>query len=231
MPLKRLACILVLALQSSFSLSMPLFNVDFGDNFTGTSSGYGAASGQTGTWNIITALGVTGLTDITGAATTASVTSSGRSFGSGAYGSPDGNLLTDMLWGSTLSAASSDWSVIFNGLSDGFYDVYYYAATHPMPTGTLSINGTGVTALPGNNGVPSLIQGTSWDVLMGVNVTGGMLTITGINSAGGSWAGYSGIAGIQLLEGSEVPTPTVPIPATIPLLILGIAALVYSRRC
>jgi hypothetical protein len=190
------------------------FNIDFGDDFTGLSSAYGAASGQTGTWNDVFANGA--LTDTSGTLTTVTVTlvagSTSGQFGSGV--SNDERLLGDFFFSS-----GAGWNLDFANLTDGLYDVYYYApSSTAVSTGAFTINGTPVAELPGD-GSSALIQGTSYDVLSSVSVVGGTLSLA---SGGGVLETNFGLAGLQLVS--------VPEPATLSLLALGMAAALLKRK-
>ncbi|MCG8450813.1 MAG: hypothetical protein MI725_14690 [Pirellulales bacterium] len=189
------------------------FNVDFGDDFTGLPSTYGAASGQTGTWNDVSANGT--LQDITGTATTVSVTL--------IVGNPSGQINSattndEILLGDNFFF-SSGWNVDFANLPDGLYDVYYYAPSNgAVSTGVFTINGATQTELPGDPG-SSLSLGTSYDFLSGVSVVGGTLSLA---STGGVLESNFGLAGLQLIP--------VPEPASFILFAVGCVAAPRMRR-
>ena len=224
MPTKTIVLLLVAYFSSALANAVPI-NVDFGTHYRNEVfrqliatpvDTYRAASGQAGTWNNVNSLGTTSaLLDLTGTATLASVTLIGSNFGSGVTGGTDAPLLQDMLWRS-----SGRWEVNFSDLSNGLYDIYYYAPTHPMDTGVIDINGTMVSSLPGT--APStLIQGVSWDVLVGVAVTDGTLNL----SSGAASASFNGIAGIQIVTSTAVPEPS-----TLGLLGAGLLGLMLQRK-
>jgi hypothetical protein len=164
-------------------------NLDFGTVHGVPASSYGAASGQTGTWNQV-GLGVTALVDLTGGASGISVnvvagTATGTSGGTPT--SEDERLLNDNFY----SSNSASWSADLSGLADGDYLVFLYAPTNPaVPTGAMIVGGVPLVGVPGDPG-SALIEGTSW-VKVVVTVTGGSL---GISGAGAS---FSGLAGLQV---------------------------------
>ena len=183
------------------------FNVDF-DTYGVPGAGYGAASGQTGTWNPVLGGGFSSLVDLSGAATVAQV------FLFGAGGSGNGVTPTnddERLLNDNFSFNSTTWHVGFSGLLDGAYLAYLYAPSHPaLPTGSMTVGGTTVASIPGDPG-STLIEGMSW-VKVPVTVTGGTLDIFG---PGSSITGLSGIqlvpresAGINVDLGTNFGVPT-----------------------
>lgn len=191
------------------ALSAQNFNIDLGDLSTGTPASYGAASGQTGTWNIIDTLGSTALVSTTGAASGATVnTNSSYGFGSdGNYPGPHSDLLGDMIWGEPApdQPTSTDWSLTFVGLPGATYDVYYYAPSHSMPTGEIRINNVPVPSLPGDPVDTALVKGVNWQVHTSVLLSGGILRITGVNSDPSQFSALGGLAGLQLVQVRRVP--------------------------
>ena len=188
------------------------FNIDFGSAFTGLPSTYSAASGQAGVWNDVFANG--NLQDTTGAATSVAVTP--------IVGNPNGQIgaatTNDELLLGDFFFFSSGWNVDFAGLTDGLYDVYYYAPSSTgVSTGAFTANGTSITEIPGDS-VSNLIQGTSYDVLSGVSVSGGTLSLA---STGGVLELNFGLAGLQLVP--------VPEPASLALFAVGLMAWIGIR--
>jgi hypothetical protein len=210
-----LAMALAVGVSGPAQAALKRFNVDFGAAYTLLPSSYGAASGQPGAWNDIVALGATtGLLDAAGTPTGVSITVTGQSFGSAGSGATD----DEKLLGDLVFQFGGAWSVVFAGLDNGNYDVYYYAPEHPMPAGEIVINGAAVPSLQGNIG--TLEQGVSWDVLRGVAVTDGLLTLAGSPTPGF----FSGLAGVQIAEA------VVPIPAALWLLGSSLALLMGVGR-
>ncbi len=174
-----------------------LFNIDFGDASGTPDATYGAAIGQTGSWNTITSAGPTALFDLSGNATTASVSCIAENYG-GFYGTSGINerLADDNFF----SMAPGSWKVSITGLENGTYNVSYYAPIHPsVDIGNFTINSTSVSSIPGSiDG--SLVPGVSWDVIHNVAVTDGTMTLS-YTGGGGE---YNGLAGMQI---SAVPEP------------------------
>jgi hypothetical protein len=194
-----------------------LLNIDFGDASGTPDATYGAAIGQTGSWNTITSAGPTALFDLSGNATTASVSCIAGDFG-GLYGTSGINerLVDDNFY----TPAPGSWQVSITGLENGTYNVSYYAPTHPdVDTGNFTINSSSVSSIPGSvDG--SLIPGVSWDVIHNVAVTDGTMTLSYIGGGGE----YNGLAGMQI--------SAVPEPASYALAfgaMCGIAALIRRR--
>ena len=203
----------------SVASATPLFNIDFGNSNGSPASTYGAAAGQAGTWNTISTMGTVGaLVDITGATTGVSVTTSGSGFGNAADPKP---LLGDMLWRS-----GGNWTVSFAGLTDGQYDIFYYAPLHPMHLGDVTINGTTVDSMEGS--IDTLVQGTSWNVLQSVTVSGGVLNLaSGPVPPEGIQYPWTGIAGLQI---TTATTPTASEPGILGLLLIGGLLTVAVKR-
>ena len=174
------------------SATAELINIDFGDDLTGLPTTYGAASGQVGSWNDILFLGTTaGLLDTSGSTTDVSVTvaSENPSGQAGDAVNDDERLLFDNFF----SSSSTGWTVHIVGLDDGIYDLFVYAPANTIvSTGPFTVNGA---AQPNLSGAFSLIQGTSWAAIIGVNVSGGVLTIANVDTSG-----FRGLAGIQIRD-------------------------------
>ena len=169
-------------------LAPAALNVDFGTAYGTPSAGYGAASGQSGTWSLGD-VGVHEVIDLAGLATPASMTVV-AGFPHGNSGPPaddDGLLLNDNFF----TPSGGGWTVAFAGLAAGSYEVLLYAPSNGVvPTGAMSVGGIPVPSLPGSPS-STLIEYLSW-VRVPVTVLDGTLTITG--SGGGS----TGLAGLQL---------------------------------
>jgi hypothetical protein len=194
-----------------------LFNIDFGDGFGTPDATYGAAIGQTGSWNTITSAGPTALIDLGGNATTASVSCIAEHY-DGFFGS--GGINDRLAADNFYSTAPGSWKVSITGLENGTYNVSYYAPIHPsVDTGNFTINSTSVSSIPGSvDG--ALMPGVSWDVLHNVAVTDGTMTLSYI----GGGVEYNGLAGMQI--------SAVPEPASYALAfgaMCGIAALIRRR--
>jgi hypothetical protein len=196
------------------SANATLINIDFGVNTLSPSSN-GAASGQTGIWNMVNNLGLTSsLLDINGVATPVDLNlTAGR-----IQGNSGDHTITPLLSDNFFSYGGRSWSFTLTGLSTGLYDIYYYAPLHSsVSTGSFTIDGTSLSSLSG--GIGNLVQGISWDVLGGYSVNGS-LTFRSISTTS-----YRGISGLQLVQ----KTQDVPEPSTIAIFALGMIGLA-SRR-
>ena len=180
------------------------------------SSSYGAASGQTGTWDQILATGTTSsLKNTSGTTTSVSL-----NLNVGTGGSIDGGLITgsgttntDELIDSFFYATNThNWSVTLNNLTNATYDVYYYgpATTNStVHTRAFTINGTAVSDMvynvPGAGALDAeLVQGQDWNVLQNVVITNGTLTL-----ASSTTSGFGGLSGLQIVQkAAAVPEPS-----------------------
>ncbi len=103
----------------------------------------------------------------------------------------DAKLLNDFFFASNGSA----WSADFSGLQNGVYDVYNYAPTNTtVTTGDFSIHGINQDKLSAS--ISTLVQGQSWDVLSGLNVTNGEINFF----SAGTGADWGGLAGVQIVS-------------------------------
>lgn len=194
-----------------------LFNIDFGDVRGTPDATYGAAIGQTGSWNTITSAGPTALFELSGSATTASVSCIAEDYG-GYYGSNGINerLVDDNFY----TTAPGAWNVSITGLENGTYNVSYYAPNNiSVGTGNFTINSTSVSSIPGSYD-GALIQGVSWDIVHNVAVTDGTMTLTYIGGGGA----YNGLAGMQISAVPESASYALAFGA-----MCGIAALIRRR--
>jgi len=199
-------------MQVSFATAL---NIDFGSEYTGLPSSYGAASNQIGHWNDISGDSVLtrSLLNSAGIATGVDLTLSNTS-GGGILGATnnDKSLLYDNFW----TPNSSPWSVSLSGIEPGMYDIYYYAPAHSsISTGVFSINGTDVLSLTGSL---SLTQGISWDMLSSVSIDNlGLLFIQSESNAN-----LLGLSGLQIVP--------VPVPAAVLLFSSGLLGLIGMRK-
>ncbi len=179
-----------LALIGNSAIAGESFNLDFGNSFTGLPGTYGAASGQTGTWiDVLAATSTANLTNVSGQATSVSITLSGDPTAAGSATTNDGILLRDAVASSPFGGPIS---VTLTALPDGVYDVYYYFYG---ATSGLSMNSVAMANLAGGSADTLGNEGTNWDVLR-TTVSGGALSITA--------SGSDSLSGIQIVF---VPPP------------------------
>jgi len=193
------------------------FNLDFRGTLTGLPETYGAASGQTGTW-VDVPLGVTnGLTDVSGATTGVSITTTGTGDTFHPATTDDGILLRDSIVNDGVRPPTIAFSATLTGLADGEYTVYYY---HFAATSGLTINSSPMSDLAGGSADALGAQGTNWDAVQ-VSVAGGTLQIVDTTPE----SDFAGLSGIQMVR-------TVPEPASWLMLVAGTAflGLLYRRR-
>ena len=107
---------------------------------------------------------------------------------SGASGS-GANLTRDNFY----SSNGVSWKVEITGISNGIYDIYYYAPTHTsVSTGSFYINSALQNSISGSSN-NALSQGTDWGMLSGVTVSNSTLTLESYSTSG-----YRGLAGLQI---------------------------------
>ncbi|HTF87150.1 MAG TPA: hypothetical protein VK843_01990 [Planctomycetota bacterium] len=193
--LSALALVTVLASTASAQG----INIDIGSFSGAPSSGYGAAAGQAGTWNMLTSAATTPLTDIGGNSTTATVTSSvsvNFAFGFNNLGtSGDDELLMD-------DGHDGNMTMDFAGLANGDYDVYTYAWA---PDSATYFSNVAVPGSPdpmqavGGNWPGTLTQGIT-HAKHHITVTSGTLQVVITLSTG-----FTTVNGIQLDPVGAVP--------------------------
>ena len=206
---------------SATALAVPI-NADFG--FKGhviTSTTFGAASGQSGYWNNITAFSTpSGIVDIGGNATSVAITvTAGTMAGiSGLFPLDDANALME---DNFFSSSGRSWTISITGLSGTLFDIYLYEPHHSaVGTGSGMVEGITFSNINGNFVGGTFVLDSNYLLLSGVTITGGTLTVTGAQSGT-----YSGIAGIQV-----VPLAAVPEPGTLGLLTAGLLGLAFAKR-
>jgi len=190
-------------------------NVDFGLYHGPPADSYGAASGQTGTWNEAGA-GVSPLIDTSGALAGVSLalTTKNDAGNTGAAVSDDAERL---LFDHFFSSVGATWTVDVSGLESGSYRVYLYAPSHgAVSTGAMTVNGTPVASLPGDIGA-NLIEGVSYASVL-AQLTDGTLAISGVVDV------HGGLAGLQV-----VPLPE-PGRALLFATGIGVLRLLSCRR-
>jgi len=165
-------------------------NVDFGTLYGVPGVPFGAAAGQPGEWNQV-GLGFSILDDLGGTTSDVSILvaadSASGSTGSTPTTDPE-ELLADNIFGQT----GNGWRVDIPGLAPGTYDVFVYAPSNgAVPTGDMVVGGEPVPSMPGR--LDSVLEeGVSWYAVT-IELADDPLTITGV------LAGYSGIAGVQVV--------------------------------
>lgn len=207
MKTRHVSLCLVLALSAVFVTGLlpahaASIYVDLNTHWGTPSSAYGGPAAVAGTWNGIPIGTTSNLLDITGAATSVSVTVTFERYGNWtSTGSDRDKLFADHMYGST------DWSVAFSGLADGPYDIYLCAPDHVAhPTGDMTVNGSPVSQI--QTGFTTVTT----------QVRGGTLSIEGEPSTTTTF----GLAGVQV---SRVPAP----PAIL-LLASGFVGLIGVRK-
>ena len=154
---------------------------------TDVTSSYAGAANQSGTWNKISSNSTNNLVDINNVSTSISLEVTAQHLtgqtGSGA------NLTTDNFY----SNNGVSWKVEITGISNGIYDIYYYAPAHSsVSTGSFYINSALQNSISGSSN-NQLSQGTDWDILSGVKVSNSTLTLESFSTSS-----YRGLAGLQI---------------------------------
>jgi hypothetical protein len=217
-------------LVSAQSLNIDLDSPSSGPALGGgvPSSGFGAASGQTGVWNSYAATsGPISLVGLGGGATTAtlSITATSTTVSVTAFNNANNTgdfalLLNDAQQiGTTTQGGTRTYT--FNGLTDGPYSLYTYAVPPANQNGEIFINipgsseGTLISTgtMPGN----SFVLGRT-HVIHTLNVVGGSFSVN-VSDVAGAPSAY--VSGFQLV---------VPEPSMLAILPLSMAMLARQRR-
>lgn len=191
LPSGRVITLIALILSHAPSAGAENLNIDLGGHWGVPSGSFGAASGQSGTWNGVGLAGSPGLLDDTGAVTTVSMSvTAGADTGWTGTGSDDARVLVE---DNIFVTSGGTWSVSFNGLANGGYELYLYAPAHTsVPSGDLVTGALWHPEIPGSFS-GTFVEGTN-TLHVSLLVTDGQVVITG------SSASLSGLAGLQLLE-------------------------------
>ena len=190
-------------------------NIDFSGSRGTPNSAFGGAAGQPGTWTSITSTGNTwNLPGLDGSATDVYLNLSGFMSTTGTGG--NSGALAALLDDNFLTNDDNGWTVTLNNIDAGTYDVYVYAPGNTsVSTGAYTINGVPMSSLPGADNQTSFVLGTNYDVLSGLSVSGGTITLSSSDPL------HVGLAGLQLM---------IPEPGTALLLAAGLAVLAGRRR-
>ena len=172
--------------STGFTTALRL-NIDFGATMPDVPSGYAGAANQSGTWNKISSNSTNNLVDINNVSTSISLEVTAQHLtGQTRSGA---NLTTDNFY----SNNGVSWKVEITGVSNGIYDIYYYAPAHSsVSTGSFYINSALQNSISGSSN-NQLSQGTDWDILSGVKVSNSTLTLESYSTSG-----YRGLAGLQI---------------------------------
>ena len=174
---------------SSNSTSLRL-NIDFGAAKTDVPSSYAGAANQSGTWNKISSNSTNNLVDIDNVSTSISLEVTADTLDGHSGDSNSGLYLTS---DNFVSNNGVSWKVEITGISNGIYDIYYYAPTHSsVSTGSFYINSALQNSISGSNN-NELSQGTDWGLLSGVTVSNSTLTLESYSTSS-----YRGLAGLQI---------------------------------
>jgi hypothetical protein len=199
-------------------------NIDLGAAHGTPSNTFGAASGQGGVWNTLVLGTTVGLPDITGVATAVNVTvTSDYDDGNAGNDECSGDneaLLDDNIY----SNLGNTWTVVLSGLTNGAYTIYLYGPTNwYVPTGNMLVNGVSVPSITGDS--CAFVNGTNYTTVQ-VSITSGTLTISGTNPEG-----FSGLAGLQLIQQQQESIPSMTEWGMIIFMVLaGLGAICYLRR-
>lgn len=196
------------------------FNVDFGIEHGIPSSAFGAAASQPGFWNNFSAQPIAQpLSNLAGNPTTVmlGLTADDYNGFSGTSAAHTGDFLA-LLDDNFYSNDTHPWLLSISGLSNGTYDFYYYGTAMHLLTRAHSLsNGIAAASIPGSTS-NTFDQGVDWQVLPGVSVVDGMLTVIPTTTDG-----FRGLAGFQVV--------VVPEPSSLRLCICGgLVAFALSAR-
>jgi hypothetical protein len=195
-------------------------NIDFGNADGGPSSGFGAAAGQAGSWNVIADGNQQSLVNLAGLTTSAQITVTASSF-AGANSDPahSGDLAA-LLDDNFYSNPNTSWSFTITGLTDGYYDIYYYAPSNAgVDTGNFTLNGNAISNIPGDDG-NGFTEGVDWEVYPDLDITAGSLT-----AVSSSINEFQGLAGLQIVAVPESSAWRMTM-----LGLVGVAAVCRMRR-
>lgn len=198
------------------------------------SSSFGAASGQTGVWNLLNGLSTAPipLVGLNGAATGATVTVSSTVFLSClSYNNPTNTgdyalLLNDASQAGTIVQGGS-LTYTFNGIANGSYEVYTYASAPQGDLGQLTASSVFVPGSTSAN--PQFVSGPETGNAFALGITHSIHDILVTNNTlivdvselpVGTYPAY--VAGFQI--------QSVPEPGTATMLGLGIAIAAFLRR-
>lgn len=181
------------AATQQFTLTLNMaFNLDFGGFFTGLPDTFGAAAGLTGTWVDVPYGTSSALVNTLGTATSVSIELNGMGDAFHPHSSTESILLRDAVVNpATHSNPPVGFSAALSSLQDGEYEVHYYF--YHTASG-MTMNEIAMNDLAGGSADGLTAQGTNWDVVTGVTVTGGTLTIMD------DGAGFEGLSGIQVVH-------------------------------
>ena len=172
--------------STGFTTALRL-NIDFGATMPDVPSGYAGAANQSGTWNKISSNSTNNLVDINNVSTSISLEVTALTLGG--YTISGADLTSDNFY----SSNGASWKVEITGISNGIYDIYYYAPAHSsVSTGSFYINSALQNSISGSSN-NQLSQGTDWDILSGVKVSNSTLTLESFSTSS-----YRGLAGLQI---------------------------------
>ncbi|MEO6708978.1 MAG: hypothetical protein ABI054_13780, partial [Planctomycetota bacterium] len=183
------------------SVQAQAINLDIGRWNAEPSPAYGAASGQVGTWNRMVVTGGGPLVDISGAATTATVSATSAHHFSFGHDNPfttgDDELLLD-------GGHDGPLDLTFSGLLDGDYFVYTYAFAPDNRT-------TFITdiAVPGSLDLPQSVGGTQWS---GTHAQGATYAKHRISVIGGSFHIMASVGNLYATVNGVQLEPTLALP-------------------
>ncbi|HTF89359.1 MAG TPA: hypothetical protein VK843_13185 [Planctomycetota bacterium] len=183
------------------SVAAQAINLDIGRYNAEPSPSYGAAAGQAGIWNRMIVTGGGPLLDVTGAATTATVSASSAHHFTFGFDNPfttgDDELLLDGCHDGLLD-------LTFSGLLDGDYFVYTYAFAPDNPTTFITD-----VEVPGSLDPIQPVGGTQWS---GAHALGATYAKHRISVIGGSFHIVASIGNIYATVNGVQLEPTLALP-------------------